>query len=85
MCIASKVGNVVDIAKEAIDHGKVSVPFLMSQKDTSFYDIIYLLQRVNYRIIVTQIKVVFSQSKCNQSAPTSKDYYQSELYSISNE
>ena len=23
------VGNVVDIAKEAIDHGKVSVPFLM--------------------------------------------------------
>ena len=62
------MGNVVDIAKEAIDHGKVSVPFLMSQKDTSFYDIIYLLQRVNYRIIVTQIKVVFSQSKCNQSA-----------------
>ena len=32
------MGNVVDIAKEAIDHGKVSVPFLMSQKDTSFYD-----------------------------------------------
>ena len=62
------MGNVVDIAKEAIDHGKVTVPFLMSQKDTSFYDIIYLLQRVNYRIIVTQIKVVFSQSKCNQSA-----------------
>ena len=82
MCIASKVGNVVDIAKEAIDHGKVSVPFLMSQKDTSFMT--YLLQRVHYRIIVTQIKVVFSQSKCNQSAPTSKDYYQSELYSISN-
>ena len=53
------MGNVVDIAKEAIDHGKVSVPFLMSQKDTSFYDIIYLLQRVNYRIIVTQIKVVY--------------------------
>ena len=53
------MGNVVDIAKEAIDHGKVSVPFLMSQKDTSFYDIIYLLQRVNYRIIVTQIKVFF--------------------------
>ena len=64
------MGNVVDIAKEAIDHGKVSVPFLMSQKDTSFYDIIkfYLLQRVNYRIIVTQIKVGFSQSKCIQSA-----------------
>ena len=38
LCIASKVDNVVDIAKEAIDHGKVSVPFLMSQKDTSFYD-----------------------------------------------
>ena len=53
------MGNVVDIAKEAIDHGKVSVPFLMSQKDTSFYDIIYLLQRVNYRIIVTQIEVVY--------------------------
>ena len=29
MCIASKVGNVVDIAEEAIDHGKVSVPFLI--------------------------------------------------------
>ena len=66
MCIASKVGNVVDIAKKAIDHGKVSVPFLMSQKKPLFMT--YLLQRVNYRIIVTQIKVVFSQSKCNQSA-----------------
>ena len=46
--------------------------------------ITYLLQCVNYRIRVMQIKVVFSQSKCNQSAPTLKDYYQSELYSISN-
>ena len=49
--------NVVDIAKEAIDHGKVNV-LLIIYKDTFFYHIF----AVNYRITVTQIKVVFSQS-----------------------
>ena len=64
MCIASKVDNVVDIAKEIIDHGKVSVLFLMSHNDTFF--VTYLLQHVNYRIIVKHIKVVFPQSVTNQ-------------------
>ena len=52
------MGNVVDIAKEAIDHGKVSV-LLIIHKDTFFF---YHIFAVNYRITVTQIKVVFSQS-----------------------
>ena len=42
------MGNVVDIAKEAIDHGKVNVPFLMSQKDTSFYDIFAATCKLSY-------------------------------------
>ena len=40
--------NVVDIAKEAIDHVKVSVPFLMSQKDSSFYDIFAATCKLSY-------------------------------------
>ena len=40
--------NVVDIAKDAIDHGKVSVPFLMSQKDTSFYVIFAATCKLSY-------------------------------------
>ena len=55
--------NVVDVAKEAIDHGQVSVVFLMNHR---LLFITYWLQRVNYVIfqkefILAQIKVVFSQ------------------------